>query len=134
MADSWFGSREEIYPAHRGVDLLAQIDPSALWHEVLLQLTAWTVYHEDCLGQRMCGGDSRLVGFSSACKVGDTMISQSTSSTPIGVGLDTARYGHHITFLNQDRQFTTEPFGFAESREGYEQVTVALNKLAQKHG
>ena len=56
-----FGSREEIYLTHRGIDLLAQIDPSGLWREVLLQLTAWTVNHEDSLGRRRCGGDSRLV-------------------------------------------------------------------------
>jgi hypothetical protein len=47
-----FGSREEIYSTHRGIDLLAQIDPSGLWQEVLLQLTAWTVNHEDDRGQR----------------------------------------------------------------------------------
>ena len=55
------GSREEIYLAHRGIDLLAQIDPSDLWREELLHLTAQTDDHEDFLGQRIVGGDSRLV-------------------------------------------------------------------------
>ncbi len=54
------GSREEIYPTHRGIDLLAQIDPSDLWHEELLHLTAQTDDHEDFLGQRINGGDLRL--------------------------------------------------------------------------
>jgi transposase len=61
------------------------------------------------------------------------MVTELVSSTPIGVGLDTARYGHHITFLNQDREFAADPFGFSESREGYEQVSCALQKLAEKH-
>ena len=55
------GSREEISTNHRGVDLLTQIDPSGLWHEELLHLTAQTDDHEDFLGQRIVGGDSRLV-------------------------------------------------------------------------
>ena len=55
------GSREEICRFHRGVDLFLQIDPSVLWHEELLHLTAQTDDHEDFLGQRIVGGDSRLV-------------------------------------------------------------------------
>ena len=55
------GSREEIFSNHRGVDLLTLIDPSGLWHEELLHLTAQTDDHEDFLGRRIVGGDSRLV-------------------------------------------------------------------------
>ncbi len=55
------GSREEIYPTHRGTDLLAQIDPFDLWLEELLHLTAQTDDHEDFLRQRGIEGDLRLV-------------------------------------------------------------------------
>ena len=55
------GSREEISSNLRGVDLLTQIDPSGLWHEELLHLTAQTDDHEDFLGRGIVGGDSRLV-------------------------------------------------------------------------
>ena len=54
-------SREEICPKLRGIDLLTQIDPSGLWQEELLHLTAQTGDHEYVLGQRIVGGDSRLM-------------------------------------------------------------------------
>jgi len=61
------------------------------------------------------------------------MMIQSDSTLSIGVGLDTARYGHHVTFLRQDLQFATEPFGFCESREGYDQLREAFHQLTQRH-
>ncbi len=62
------------------------------------------------------------------------MIQSDSIEVPIGVGLDTARYGHHVTFLRQDLQFAREPFGFGESQEGYQELKTALGQLAQKHG
>ena len=56
------------------------------------------------------------------------------STTSIGVGFDTARYGHHVTFLDQNRQIVSRPFGFRESQEGYEQVRSAFNGLVEKYG
>ena len=50
----------------------------------------------------------------------------------IGVGLDIARYGHHVTFLRQDLQLATKPFGFDESREGYDQLREAFHQLTQR--
>jgi hypothetical protein len=61
------------------------------------------------------------------------MMVQSDSTLSIGVGLDTARYGHHVTFLKQDLQFATEPFGFCESQEGYAQLREAFHRLTQRH-
>jgi transposase len=58
---------------------------------------------------------------------------QSNATLSIGVGLDTARYGHHVTFLGQDLQFAAKPFGFCESREGYDQLREAFHQLAQRH-
>jgi len=53
--------------------------------------------------------------------------------TAIGVGLDTARYGHHVTFLQEDRSHATAPFDFLESHTGYLQLKNAFQRLADKH-
>ena len=44
----------------------------------------------------------------------------------IGVGLDTARYGHHATFLREDRQPAAEPLEFLECRGGYQRLEEVL--------
>ena len=36
----------------------------------------------------------------------------------IGVGVDTARYGHHVTFLGPAREPAAEPLAMAESSAG----------------
>ncbi len=62
-----------------------------------------------------------------------------SSSTPsglvvIGVGLDTARYGHHATFLREDRQPAAEPLEFLECRDGYRRFEERLRQLVERHG
>jgi transposase len=52
---------------------------------------------------------------------------------PIGVGFDTARYGHHVSFLRADLQPATRHFTFLESRKGYRQLYQALERLAAQH-
>jgi hypothetical protein len=52
----------------------------------------------------------------------------------IGVGFDTARYGHHVSFLRTDRQPAANAFTFAESPAGYAELRQALERLHQKHG
>lgn len=52
----------------------------------------------------------------------------------IGVGIDTARYGHYATFMDEDRQTAARGFTFPESREGYQQFQAALERLAKRHG
>jgi Transposase len=51
---------------------------------------------------------------------------------PIGVGIDTARYGHHVTFLRDDLQPAVPAFSFAESREGYQQLERQFQTLQQR--
>jgi hypothetical protein len=41
------------------------------------------------------------------------------TTTEIGVGIDTARYGHHVTFLGPERQPAAVPLTVIESSEGY---------------
>lgn len=54
--------------------------------------------------------------------------------TVIGVGIDTARYGHRITFLREDRQPAAKPLEILESRTGYEQLEKAFGELHERHG
>jgi transposase len=51
----------------------------------------------------------------------------------IGVGIDTARYGHRVSFLDENRQPAAPPLTAQESREGYEQLEQSLRWLHQKH-
>jgi transposase len=50
-----------------------------------------------------------------------------------GVGLDTARYGHHVSFLDENKRTAAPGFHFAESREGYQKLRHTLERLALKH-
>jgi transposase len=47
--------------------------------------------------------------------------------------LDTARYGHHVSFLRSDLQPAAKAFTFAESPAGYAQLRQALERLQQNH-
>jgi transposase len=52
----------------------------------------------------------------------------------IGVGFDTARYGHHVSFLRPDLQPAAKPFHFTESAAGYAQLRQALEQIHNKYG
>ena len=51
----------------------------------------------------------------------------------IGVGIDTARYGHHVTFLRDDRQPATAPLTVLENPQGYQQLRRTLETLQGKY-
>jgi transposase len=51
----------------------------------------------------------------------------------IGVGVDTARYGHHVSFLDEQKRTAAKPFHFTETAEGYQKFQAALDRLAGKH-
>src|SRR5437867_1288417 len=51
----------------------------------------------------------------------------------LGVGIDTARYGHHVSFLDEQKRTAAKSFHFTESAAGYQQLQAALMKLAQSH-
>jgi transposase len=54
--------------------------------------------------------------------------------TPIGVGIDTSRYGHHASFLRPDLQPAAADLAFVESAQGYQQLRDRLDAIASKHG
>src|SRR5438445_10838493 len=51
----------------------------------------------------------------------------------IGVGIDTARYGHRVSFLRPDRQPAAKPMTVLESRAGYQALNERLEQLHQQH-
>jgi transposase len=51
----------------------------------------------------------------------------------IGVGIDTARYGHRVTFLRDDRQPATAPLTITENQQGYQQLRQKLEELHRKY-
>ena len=51
----------------------------------------------------------------------------------IGVGIDTARYGHRVAFLRPDRRTAAPPITVLENREGYQALEDRLHKLHVQH-
>jgi hypothetical protein len=51
----------------------------------------------------------------------------------IGVGIDTARYGHQVTFLREDRQPAARALTIMETRQGYDQIHQAMLRLSNRH-
>lgn len=59
--------------------------------------------------------------------------SDNHSVTALGLGIDTARYGHHATFLRDDKKQAAPCLQFLESRDGYRQLETQLRELHRKH-
>jgi len=51
----------------------------------------------------------------------------------VGVGIDTARYAHHVSFLDEEKRTAATPFHFTETAAGYQKLQDAFDKLAGKH-
>ena len=51
----------------------------------------------------------------------------------IGVGIDTARYGHRVSFLRPDRQPAAKPLTVMEDRAGYQALQERLHQLHERH-
>src|SRR5918994_4277580 len=59
---------------------------------------------------------------------------QSPAATPIGVGIDTSRYGHHAAFLTADLQTAAADLEVIESAAGYARLRQRLGDLVARHG
>jgi hypothetical protein len=51
----------------------------------------------------------------------------------IGVGIDTARYGHRVAFLRPDRLPAAKSLTVLENQAGYRALQQRLDELHQKH-
>lgn len=58
---------------------------------------------------------------------------RSNPVTHIGVGIDTARYGHRVTFLRDDRQPAAPAITITENQQGFEELNCQLEQLHRKH-
>ena len=54
------------------------------------------------------------------------------NSTVFGVGIDTARYGHYVSFVDQDIRTATNGYLFKEDLAGYEKLKKSLLALVKK--
>jgi transposase len=59
---------------------------------------------------------------------------QSPAATPIGVGIDTSRYGHYVAFLDANFQTAAADLEVLESAAGYARLRQRLIDLVAKHG
>jgi transposase len=62
-----------------------------------------------------------------------TTSTKSSAPQLIGVGIDTARYGHRVTFLRDDRQPAAPPLTISENQQGYQQLRQKLEELHRKY-
>ena len=51
----------------------------------------------------------------------------------IGVGIDTARYGHRVSFLRPDRKPAAKPLTVMENRACYQALQDRLNQLHEQY-
>jgi transposase len=65
-----------------------------------------------------------------------TVASQQTGADvpPIGVGIDTSRYGHYAAFLRHDLEQAAGELQFVESAAGYAQFRDRLQQIVARHG
>jgi len=56
-----------------------------------------------------------------------------SSLSSIGVGIDTARYGHRVSFLRPDRQPAAKPLTVLENQDGYGALQQRLEQLHQQY-
>jgi transposase len=62
-----------------------------------------------------------------------TATASATTLDRIGVGIDTARYGHRVAFLRPDRQPAAKSLTVLENQAGYRALQQRLDELHQKH-
>jgi transposase len=60
-------------------------------------------------------------------------MSASASLERIGVGIDTARYGHRVSFRRPDHQPAAKPITVMETQAGYQALREQLERLHQQH-
>jgi hypothetical protein len=60
-------------------------------------------------------------------------VSATDSLERIGVGIDTARYGHRVSFLRPDRKPAAKPLTVMENRAGYQALQERITQLHEHH-
>jgi Transposase len=60
-------------------------------------------------------------------------MASSTALDRIGVGIDTARYGHRVSFLRPDRKPAAKPITVIENHAGYQSLKDTLLRLREQN-
>jgi transposase len=63
----------------------------------------------------------------------EVLMSTATPLDRIGVGIDTARYGHRVSFLRPDRRAAAPPLTVLENLAGYRALHERLQQLQRQH-
>ena len=71
---------------------------------------------------------------SRAPSVRHTPVEEVRIATPLGVGIDTSRYGHYVAFLDADLQTAAPDLEVIESALGYAKLRQRLVDLVRRHG
>ena len=75
--------------------------------------------------------------FPSSTAAGQATSGPASSAPPslerIGVGIDTARYGHRVSFRRPDHQPAAKPLTVMETHEGYQALKEQLERLRRQH-
>jgi transposase len=109
----------------------------------LVHHAALTAYHKDHLAKN-CPEDAhgylanarlQLMASQPARILVPRRSSMSTATVldRIGVGIDTARYGHRVSFLRPDRQPAAKPLTVLENQAGYQALQQRLQQLRLQH-
>jgi transposase len=109
----------------------------------LVHPAAWTAYHEDRLAKdhpeeahapsHLAWATLPAVALASFFPCEEITMAIATPLDRIGVGIDTARYGHRVSFLRPDRQPAAKPLTVLESRAGYQALQERFEQLHQQH-
>jgi transposase len=105
----------------------------------LVHHAALTAYHKDVLAQDL--PEETHAFFTSALRhrsVNPSFSRRFAMSTAkpldrIGVGIDTARYGHRVSFLGSNRLPVAKALTVMENRQGYQALRERLEQLHQQH-
>jgi hypothetical protein len=62
-----------------------------------------------------------------------TQTAAPSSLQGIGVGIDTARYGHRVSFRRPDHQPAAKPLTVMETKAGYQALQEQLERLQRQH-
>src|SRR5262249_22942689 len=96
-----------------------------------------TAHHKDRLTQdprrTLTPAHLTLVAPPPVLSPGMTPMTTTTGLDRIGVGMDTARYGHRVSFLRPDLRPAAKPLTVTEDRAGYQALRHRLEQLRQQH-
>lgn len=129
---------EEFLFARRGFDHFWEIDPSVLSLRPWYIIAAWTAYYKDRPNSRSAEAahtHHHNTSFLSPLSppFSEIVMKPIRDVEVIGVGIDTARYNHHVTFLDQNFRPVAKSFYFEENQNGYNALRDCINRLRDQY-